>query len=77
VSLPAQIVDLEEMVLPSNARLLYHDNECFDWGTLGWIMQAGIVDIQDYKYFVMVNSNVRGPYAQPYQIVRFPLPLRC
>lgn len=65
-----QIVDLEEVVLPGNARLFHHDNECFDWGTLGWIMSAGMVDIQDYKYFIMVNSSVRGPYAPPYQPVR-------
>lgn len=67
---PVQIVDLEEVIMPGNARLLYHDNECYDWGTLGWIMSAGIVDIQDYKYFIMINSSVRGPYAPPYQPVR-------
>ena len=61
-----QMVDLEEVVLPGNARLLYHDNECYDWGTLGWIMSAGMVDVEDYKYFIMINSSVRGPYAPPY-----------
>ena len=60
------MVDLEEVVLPGNARLLYHDNECYDWGTLGWIMSAGMVDLEDYKYFIMINSSVRGPYAPPY-----------
>ncbi len=60
------MVDLEEVVLPGNARLLYHDNECYDWGTLGWIMSAGMVDVEDYKYFIMINSSVRGPYAPPY-----------
>ena len=75
---PRQIVDLEEVVLPGNARLFHHDNECFDWGTLGWIMSAGMVDIQDYKYYIMVNSSVRGPYAPPYQPVRgFSLFLAC
>ena len=64
-----QMVDLEEVVLPGNARLLYHDNECYDWGTLGWIMSAGMVDIEDYKYFIMINSSVRGPYAPPYMPV--------
>ncbi|CAL8468255.1 g7794 [Coccomyxa elongata] len=61
------LVDLEEVILPGNARLLYHDNECYDWGTLGWIMSAGIVDVDDYKHFIMINSSVRGPYAPPYQ----------
>lgn len=64
-----QMVDLEEVVLPGNARLLYHDNECYDWGTLGWIMSAGTVDVEDYKYFIMINSSVRGPYAPPYMPV--------
>lgn len=63
-------MDLEEVILPGNARLFHHDAECFDWGTLGWIMSAGMVDVQDYKYFVMVNSGVRGPYAPPYEPVR-------
>lgn len=63
------MVDLEEVVLPGNARLLYHDNECYDWGTLGWIMSAGMVDVEDYKYFIMINSSVRGPYAPPYMPV--------
>ncbi len=64
-----QLVDLEEVILPGNARLLYHDNECYDWGTLGWIMSAGIADVDDYKHFVMINSSVRGPYAAPFQPV--------
>ena len=64
-----QLVDLEEVILPGNARLLYHDNECYDWGTLGWIMTAGLVDVDDYKHFIMINSSVRGPYAPPYQPV--------
>ena len=67
-----QLVDLEEVILPGNARLLYHDNECYDWGTLGWIMAAGIADVEDYKHFVMINSSVRGPYAPPFQPVRAP-----
>ena len=65
------MVDLEEVVLPGNARLLYHDNECYDWGTLGWIMSAGMVDAEDYKYFIMINSSVRGPYAPPYMPVGY------
>ena len=72
-----QIVDLEEVILPGNARLFHHDAECFDWGTLGWIMSAGMVDVQDYKYFVMVNSGVRGPYAPPYEPVRAVLAAAC
>lgn len=69
ISFAMQLVDLEEVILPGNARLLYHDNECYDWGTLGWIMSAGIVDVDDYKHFIMINSSVRGPYTPPYQPV--------
>ena len=71
-----QMVDLEEVVLPGNARLLYHDNECYDWGTLGWIMSAGMVDVEDYKYFIMINSSVRGPYAPPYMPVGLAITIR-
>ena len=28
-------------VLPRHARYLHHKNECFDWGTFGWVRQAG------------------------------------
>ncbi len=29
--------------LPPNARYLYHKNECYDWGTIGWVFSSGQV----------------------------------
>ena len=30
--------------LPPNARFVYHKNECFDLGTVGWVMEHHIVN---------------------------------
>ena len=30
--------------LPSNARYIEHPNECFDWGTIGWLLSTGQLD---------------------------------
>jgi hypothetical protein len=53
-------------LLPSNARFLLHPNECFDLGTVGWVLQTQIKNINKYKYFIWLNSSVRGPFLPPY-----------
>ncbi len=35
--------------LPANARYVYHPNECYDWGTVGWLLQSGLVQPSKYK----------------------------
>eukprot|EP00892_Ulva_mutabilis_P002781 jgi/Ulvmu1/12503/UM009_0158.1 len=57
-------VELPE--LPPNARYLEHANECFDWGTFGWALESELVDFIAYKYFVFLNSSVRGPFVPAY-----------
>ena len=52
--------------LPSNARFVYHENRCFDWGTFGWAIKSGIQDTSAYKYIIFMNSSVRGPFLPPY-----------
>lgn len=53
--------------LPSNARYVQHDNECYDWGTFGWLLlKSGQVKPSKYKYIVLTNSSVRGPFVPPY-----------
>ena len=52
--------------LPSNAWYEFHDNVCFDYGTIGWLMSSGKVDIAKYKYFIMMNSSTRGPFTPAY-----------
>lgn len=52
--------------LPSNAKYLHHANECYDWGTFGWALEHEQVQVRDYKYFIFLNSSVRGPFLPPY-----------
>lgn len=29
--------------LPSNAQYVHHANQCYDWGTFGWLLESGLV----------------------------------
>ena len=54
-------------VLPHNAKYIYHENACYDWGTLGWfLLHSGFISLDDYTYFIFINSSVRGPYIPAY-----------
>ena len=54
-------------LLPSNARVVYHENECFDLGSVGWLLfESGEVHVMDYKYFGWLNPSVRGPFIPSY-----------
>lgn len=52
--------------LPPNAHYIQHENECFDLGTYGWFLSSNIVDITKYKYFVLMNASIRGPFLTAY-----------
>ena len=57
--------------LPPNARYVLHQNECWDWGTVGWLLQLpqghpNAVDTSAYRYFILMNSSVRGPFFPRY-----------
>ena len=52
--------------LPSNARYVLHANECMDIGSIGWLLRLPSshpdhVDTARYRYFLFMNSSVRGP----------------
>ena len=52
--------------LPSNARYVLHQNQCMDLGTVGWLLRLpathpDYVDTARYRYFVLINTSVRGP----------------
>ena len=49
-------------LLPRNVRIEYHPNGCYDWGTIGWLLDSGKVDTRPYNYFIFMNSSVRGPF---------------
>eukprot|EP00775_Hariotina_reticulata_P012780 gene12780-12909_t len=53
--------------LPPHARYVSHHNECYDWGTYGWLLlRSGLVNMEQYRYFFFINSSVRGPYLPAY-----------
>ena len=52
--------------VPSNVRFEYHPNECYDWGTMGWVLTNRLVDPGAYTYFIFMNASVRGPFIPPY-----------
>ena len=52
--------------LPANARYVLHQNDCYDWGTFGYLLNLpeshpDFVDTAKYRYFAMLNTGVRGP----------------
>ena len=52
--------------LPSNAHYIQHENKYFDLGTIGWLLSNEKINKTKYKYFVFVNSSVRGPFIVAY-----------
>lgn len=53
-------------LLPRNGRYLYHENDCFDWGSFGWAIREGHIEPERYRYVIVVNSSVRGPFLPSY-----------
>lgn len=52
--------------LPRHAHYVYHPNECYDWGTFGWVLRSGYINTSKYKYFIFMNCSVRGPFLPAY-----------
>ena len=52
--------------LPPNARYVFHENRCYDWGTIGWAIQEGKVATAQYRHIIFMNSSVRGPFLPGY-----------
>jgi hypothetical protein len=50
--------------LPANAQYLRTEQCTGTWGAIDAVM--GLLPISDYKYFVVVDSSVRGPFLPPY-----------
>ncbi|KDD76746.1 hypothetical protein H632_c120p2 [Helicosporidium sp. ATCC 50920] len=50
--------------LPKNVQLLRVDLRCYIFGTVGWVLST--VDISRYKYFVWLDTSVRGPFLPRY-----------
>ncbi|UJR20038.1 hypothetical protein I4U23_023172 [Adineta vaga] len=68
----------------SNAFYIQHENKCFDYGTIGWFFDTytignpwkqsssttitNPINLKKYKYFIFMNSSIRGPFFPPYFI---------
>ena len=55
--------------LPANARYIFHENRCYDLGTVGWAIENGIVDTSRYRFMIFMNSSSRGPFFPRYHPV--------
>lgn len=50
--------------VPPNVRIVSHPNECFDVGTVGWLLfESGEVQVSHYDFFIWLNPSVRGPFV--------------
>jgi hypothetical protein len=74
----------EMPLLPKkNAYYIQHENKCFDFGTFGWFLNEYTygnpwlnkypkgnqkLNLKRYKYFIFMNSSIRGPFFTPYFI---------
>ena len=56
-----------------NVYYLYTKNHNYDYGAYAWALDKEI-PIQDYEYFVFVNSSIRGPYLPSYTSTPWTLP---
>jgi hypothetical protein len=59
--------------LPLNAWYIQHENKCFDIGTIGWFLRTHFTpnsrrNIKSYKYFIFLNSSIRGPFFPLYYV---------
>jgi hypothetical protein len=55
-------------LLPENAAYVNHTNECYDVGTVGWLIyESGNVRVSDFEYFIWLNPSVRGPIMPSWQ----------
>ena len=54
--------------LPPNARYLPHPNECYDIGTVGWVLDTQFTQdqLEQFEYFIWLNPSVRGPFMPAY-----------
>ena len=54
-------------------RVERHSVDCYDWGTIGWLMETRRVQTAPFHHFIFLNSAVRGPFLPPYLQVYIPL----
>lgn len=59
-----KLADFSELLLP-NVWIVTRDNSCYDGGAIGQVLEDHPT-LWLYKYFVLINSSVRGPFLPHY-----------
>ncbi|RMZ57647.1 hypothetical protein APUTEX25_001847, partial [Auxenochlorella protothecoides] len=61
-----EIMELFPAKLPSNVQIVRVGLRCYNFGTVGWVLQNAGLDLTRFKYFVWLDSSVRGPFLPVY-----------
>lgn len=56
----------QELPALPGVRYLYYGGRCLEWGMVGWVLESGQVEWQQYSYYLMLSSAVRGPFMPSY-----------
>jgi translation initiation factor eIF-2B subunit epsilon len=59
---------------PPRVTVLHRINACYDWGAFGWALGQQAAKRKKYKFWVMLNSSVRGPFPGPSALATPPTP---
>lgn len=61
-----EIMELFPTDLPRNVQLIQVGLRCYNLGTVGWVLEHAGLDLSRFKYFVWLDSSVRGPFLPVY-----------
>lgn len=63
----AELVDIP-ISIPDHIEIVRPPNRCFPAGLVGWVLRNSEIDTSRFKYFVWLDSSVRGPYLPAYML---------
>jgi hypothetical protein len=52
--------------LPSNVEIIRATGRCYNFGTIGLVLKDKETDLSPYKYFIWMDSSVKGPFKPLY-----------
>jgi hypothetical protein len=59
-----KVTDFSRLMLP-NVWIARRENSCYDGGAIGEVLDEN-PELWGYKYYVLINSSVRGPFLPRY-----------
>lgn len=71
-------LDVRELLSKTRARksgrtrVIFRENTCLDGGTIGFVLSKYPGIETRYRYFVLINSSVRGPFLPRYVQTLYP-----